>query len=75
MVVTKEFVRAIYHAAEALRARAYELERAPEYSQDTSVGKTLRHSVEADRQRVAMLADWIERHRSEAGLTEEEVSS
>lgn len=74
-VITRELIRAIYHANEAMIARARELENTEEYKVSNSVGHTLRRQVEEDKQRFALLKDWIERHRGEAGLLEEEVRS
>lgn len=74
-VITRELVRAVFHAAEAMIARARETEKFPEYSAGNGVGRILREQVESDKQRYALLKDWIERHRSFVGLLEEEVRS
>ena len=73
VAITKAFVRAVWCAAQSLRSRAIEAESCPEFKLTNSVGKILRRQAEEDRQRYAILNDWVERYRGEVGLDEDEV--
>ena len=75
LVITRELIRAVYQANQAMLSRAQDVEKLEEFEQSTTVGRILRRQAEEDRQRYALLKDWIERHRGEAGLLEEEVRS
>lgn len=73
MIVTKEFVLAVAAGISALRSACNAAEADKSVAAGSSAAKMVTHQVERDRQHADLLAGWVQRHRPQAGLSEDEV--
>jgi hypothetical protein len=73
VVLTREFVRAVWQSAQCMLDSSTDIDNLPESKLANSVGTILRRKAEQQRQQSALLFDWVERNRSEVSLSEDEV--
>lgn len=73
MSVTKEFVFAIAAGISALRNACNAAEADKSVPAGSAAGRMVAEQIERDRQHADLLAGWVQRHRNQAGLAEDEV--
>jgi hypothetical protein len=73
VIVTKEFVLAVAAGISALRSACSAAEVDTTIQPGTGAAKMVAAQIERDRQHADLLAGWVQRHRGEAGLSEDDV--